>query len=431
MFTAKASISLYNPRNVIKLTFPGVISCRMILMARSLLSLLAGGAMLLPATALSSSRKPGEPIVERIVIVMRHGIRAPLASEVPQGTRIATPWPRWPVEESRLTPHGIRALETVAAADRRRFIALGVLPRGCAAPGAIRIRTNVSDRTIASGEAYARGIAPGCGLAAEHLEAGAIDPIFEPLRAGATRFDANRAVAEIERFTGGMRALAARHADTIALLDRILGCAPRGTGCTPDAPARVSPSPDGRGIELQGPIRDTSGIAQVLLLQYVEGLPLRDVGWGRADPAALTRIGALHAALFDVFTRSPYMASHQAAVLGRHVMEKLADPRGPRIEVLMGHDTNVTALGAVLRTSLRAPGYAVDDVPPGGAILIERLRDRKSGRRYVRLSYRTQSPQALRSGSAAASIRPLTMAGCTHLCPADRFTQLLQSRLAE
>lgn len=403
----------------------------MIRMARPLLALFAGGAMLLPGPALSASSRPKGLAVERVVIVMRHGIRAPLGGEVPDGTRTAAPWPRWPVEESRLTPHGIRALETIAAADRRRFVAQRVLPRNCAAAGTIRVRTNVSDRTIASGEAYARGIAPGCGVAPEHLKAGAIDPIFEPLRARATRFDANEAVAAIERFTGGMAALASRHAAAIALLDRVLGCAPRNTGCTPALPAQVRPAPDGHGIELQGPIRDTSGIAQVLLLQYVEGLPRRDIGWGRADPATLTRLGALHAALFDVFTRAPYMASHQAAILGRHVLETLADPAGPRIEVLMGHDTNVTALAAALRTSLSAPGYAMDDVPPGGAILIEQLRDRESGRRYVRLSYRTQSPQVLRRGGAAVSISGLKMAGCARLCPADRFARILRSRLAD
>ena len=403
----------------------------MIRMPRPALALFAGAAMLLPGAALSAPARPQGLAVERVVIVMRHGIRAPLAGEVPEGTRTAAPWPRWPVAESRLTPHGRRALETVAAADRRRFVAQRVMPRNCAASGAIRIRTNVSDRTIASGEAYGRGIAPGCGIAAEHLKAGEIDPIIEPLCAGATRFDASRAVAAIERFTGGAAALTTRHAAAIALLDRILGCAPLGTGCPPNLPAQLRPAPDGRGIELQGPIRDTSGIAQVLLLQYVEGLPLRDTGWGRADPAALTRLGALHAALFDVFTRSPYMASHQAAILGRHVLETLADPAGPRIEVLMGHDTNVTALAAALRTSLKAPGYATDDVPPGGAILVEQLRDRKSGRRFVRLSYRTQSPQVLRQGGAAVSIGSLRMAGCARLCPADRFARILRSRLAD
>lgn len=56
----------------------------------------------------------------------------------------------------------------------------------------------------------------------------------------------------------------------------------------------------------------------------------------------------------------------------------------------MGHDTNVTALAAALDVDLSASGYATNDVPPGRAILIERLHDRRTGERFVRVSYRTQ-----------------------------------------
>jgi len=51
-----------------------------------------------------------------------------------------------------------------------------------------------------------------------------------------------------------------------------------------------------------------------------------------------------------------------------------------RLSILVGHDTNVTALAAALRVDLKAPGYATNDVPPGGALLLERLRDAGSGR---------------------------------------------------
>jgi 4-phytase/acid phosphatase len=369
-------------------------------------------------------------VVERAILVMRHGIRAPLAEEVPDGTRTGAPWPRWPVAESRVTDHGARALAIVAGQDRRLFAAEGLLAaKGCSAPGAVRIWTNTSDRTIASGDAYARGFAPDCAPAVEHRAAGEIDPLFEPLRAHATDFDATAAIADIARDTGGMAALVERHRAAMVELDRVLGCA--AGGCVPSGPAQVVPADGARAIELQGPIRATSGVAQVLLLQYVEGLPAAQVGWGRADAATLRRVGALHAALFAVFTHPPYMAAHQAAALGSHVLDTLATGEGPRVEVLMGHDTNVTALAAALRVELDAPGYAVNDVPPGGAILIERLRETRSGRAFVRVSYRTQSPATLRTLGKATSLRRLRVAGCKAvLCPADSFATLLRGRLA-
>ncbi|MDT8758086.1 histidine-type phosphatase [Sphingomonas psychrotolerans] len=383
--------------------------------------------MLAPAEA----RPRPTLVAERAVLVMRHGIRAPLPGEVPEATRTRGDWPRWPVAPSRITPHGERALALVAQADRRLLAWRGLLTSaGCPAPGMIRIHTNSSDRTIASGEAYARGFAPGCAVTVEHRPLGEADPIFEPLRARATRFDAGAAIASIERETGGMAALVRRHRAELALLDRVLGCPASPQGCVPAGPPSLQPGEGGHDIILSGPIRATSGVAQVLLLEYLEGMSRADVGWGRADAETLRRIGALHAALFTVFTRPTYMAAHQSAVLGREVLRSLGDA-GPRLTVLMGHDTNVTALAAALRVDLKAPGYAANDVPPGGALQIERLRDTRSGASFVRVSYRTQPPAGLRAGTQATSLVPLRIPGCGEiLCAAETFRSLLQKRLA-
>ena len=369
-------------------------------------------------------------VLERAVLVMRHGIRAPLDGEVPPGTRTGAPWPAWPVAESRITPHGVRALERVAAYDRRVLTEHGLFGRnGCPADG-VRIRSNSSDRTIASGEAYAAGFAPGCKLVVEHRPLGTVDPVFEPLRARATRFDAAAAIAAINRETGGMAMLARRHGAALARLDRVLGCTPVGRGCVSAGMPAIAASADGHDLVLTGPIRAASGIAQVLLLQEAEGFPRENVGWGRVKPTALEQLGALHAALFAVFTHPPYMAAHQAAIVGREVRASLSST-GPRLTVFMGHDTTVTALAAALRIDLKAPGYATNDVPPGGALLIERLRDRRSGVRFIRVSYRTQSLETLRGLGRSASLLPMAIPGCPRRsCTAAMFSRLLSSRLA-
>ncbi|WP_260600189.1 histidine-type phosphatase [Sphingomonas endolithica] len=398
---------------------------------RSRLLTIAGALATLVAPASVVARTA--VTVDQAILVMRHGIRAPLSGEVPAGTRTGQPWPRWSVAESRITDHGKSALIRVAEEDRRRFVRQGLIPAtGCPSARGITIHSNTSDRTIVSGAAYADGLARGCGLAVDHLALDRIDPIFEPLRAGTTGFDPKTAIASIDRSTGGMKAMAVRHAGNIALLDDVLACSPRANGCAPPDPAAVTSSGDGKGVDLSGPIRTTSGIAQVLLLQYIEGMPLRSVGWGRVDAAKLQRLGTLHAALFDVFTRPPYMAAHQASALGRDVLETLSAD-APRLRILMGHDTNVTALAAALRIDLTAPGYATNDVAPGGAILIERGHD-SAGILFVRLFYRTQSPDALRTGTRAVDRTPLPIPGCTQMkggwCSLAKFTMLLSNNLA-
>jgi 4-phytase/acid phosphatase len=317
-----------------------------------------------------------------------------------------------------------------ARADRADWAAQGLLPAtGCPATGTIRIWSNSSSRTIASGQAYAKGLAPDCAIPVGHRPDDQADPLFEPLRARATRFDADAAVADINRFTGGMDALVARHRDALHLLDTVLGCGdPK--GCDPAGAPRLTPSADGHGIDLSGPIRTASGTAQVLLLQYAEGLA-PSVGGAPVDGAMLARLGVLHAALFDVYSRSPYMAAHQSAAFGRHMIDALAAANGPKVDLLVGHDTNVTALAAALGFDLIAPGYAANDAAPGGAVLIQRWHDAR-GRAFVTMTYRTQSPDRIRDGAAAVNVSPVHARGCPAdaPCPLDRFIALFGQRLA-
>lgn len=379
------------------------------------------------ADARTTSPAPAGMTLDRVVILMRHGVRAPLDGEVPEGTRTAAPWPHWTTPESQLTPNGGAALVTAARADRADWVARGLISAsGCPA---IRIRTNTASRTIASGEVYAKGFAPACAVAIAHNPVDQVDPLFEPLRARATRFDAAAAVADVNRFTGGMDALVARHRDGLRLLDRVLGCR-EAKGCDPAGPARLTPSADGHGIDLTGPIRTASGTAQVLLLQYAEGLA-PSVGGLPVDGKLLAQLGALHAALFDVYSRSPYMAAHQSAAFGRHMIAALTARDETKVDMLVGHDTNVTALAALLGFDLVAPGYAANDAAPGGAILLNRWHDR-AGKPFVTVTYRTQSPTQIRAHAGAVTVTPVQVRGCPAdaPCPLDRFISLFQERLA-
>lgn len=368
------------------------------------------------------------PHVERVVVVMRHGVRAPIIGEAPTGTLTRDPWPVWPVPPEHLTPRGARALEMLGRSDRAWLAGLGVLPaRGCPASGQVMIWTNTAQRTVASGEAFAEGLAPGCGVPVGHRAADEVDPLFEPLRAGVAPFDPASAIASIEAYTGGIEHLATRLAPELKELDRVLGCgAPQ--GCAPPRPSRLSPSADGRGVDLAGPVRDTSGVAQVLLLQYVEGLSPTPSAWRNVDPAALKRLGALHAALFDVFTRPPYMRARQAGPLARRVLEALEKPH-KGLDVLVGHDTNVTALAAALGASLEAPGYATGDVPPGGALILLSLVDER-GRRSVRVYYQTQSPGALRRLEGRVSRTAIAVMGAgPNPLPLSEFSRRLNEAI--
>lgn len=378
-------------------------------------------------TATPSLARP-QSSIERVILLMRHGVRSPLDGEVPPGTRTGRPWPIWTAPAEQVTPHGAAALRALARADRRWLAASGVLPaRGCPAPETLRIWTNSSPRTIASGTYYAEGFAPGCSLTVGHKPVGETDALFEPLNLHPPRFNAAEAAASIQRYTGGAVALAERHRAGLTLLERLLACP--AAPCSPEEPASVTASADGHGIDLKGPIRAASGTAQVLMLQYLEGLPMAQVGWGRASPAVLAQLGAVHGALFDVFSRPPYMAAFQMAPTVDRITRDLTDDQAPAFDLLVGHDTNVAALAAVLGVPVQAPGFAENDPSPGGGIAIALVRA-PDGSKAVRLWYRSQSAADIRAARDRAVWKPLRLQGCDegieHRCLLPRFLKRLE-----
>lgn len=166
---------------------------------------------------------------------------------------------------------------------------------------------------------------------------------------------------------------------------------------------------------------------------------MAQVGWGRADAAMIERLGVLHTLLFAVHARPPYMAARQAAVLGRNMLASLDRADGPRVDMLVGHDSNVNGLAAVLDVHFKVPGYAPDDAALGGALILERLRDRADGRRYVRVRYLAQTLDQLRALTPLTPDRPpatstLRVAACalpgTNLCRLGDFMRVVRDRLA-
>jgi 4-phytase/acid phosphatase len=404
----------------------------------------------------SAEPRPKPLVLERAVMLVRHGVRAPLPDEALAPH--VSPWPQWSTPGSFLTPHGAEGMRLLGIYDRARYAAMGLLPtQGCPASGDIVIWANAVERTVASGDALAQGLAPGCGVGVAHLPLGRQDPLFAWPGSDLPNFDAAAAVAAITAETGGAAKLAGPYRGAITILQVILGCDAPAAGVAPLAPpcniagtpASIAVSADGRGIDLSGPIRITSGTAQVLMLEYVEGLPIDQVGWGRATAERLAEVSTLHGLLFDVYSRPPYMAPRVAGALARRLLAAVdgsgADSGGaagataPKLTILVGHDDNIAAITALLGVDFQSAGYGYDDPPIGAALIFEVLRDGATGELYVRTLLQAQTPDQLRDLSRLdlahpPSIEPLAPAGCVHtdsgLCRLQDFTAMMRRRLA-
>ncbi|MDV6330400.1 histidine-type phosphatase [Asticcacaulis sp. 201] len=377
--------------------------------------------------------------LERVVMLYRHGVRAPLKGEAEESLSHDA-WPVWSTPESLLTPHGKEGMRLLGVYDRLWLTKEGLLPsNGCATAAQVNIWANKEERTITSGNALSEGLAPGCAVPVGHLAADAHDPLFEPVEAKAVPYDPAAALSSFKAAFGSADKLMAPHRQAVRTLEDILDCRHTQPACDlASVPGDVKIGADGRGISLTGPIDTTSGTAEVLILQYIEGLPLDQVGWGRASRARLSEISRLHGLLFDVYVRSPYMAPRVAGPMGRRILDTLTAEKAPPVTLLVGHDNNIAALAALVGVDFHIDSYGYQDMPVGGAIGFEVLKSQKTGKRYVRVIYQAQTLDQLRTLTPLDLQHPpvvqtLRMKTCTvngqALCPLKRFTSLMNDRM--
>lgn len=387
---------------------------------RNFARLVGASAFGLLLAGMACAKEPAVPQglkLDRVVLLMRHGVRPPTKSPpMPEGTA-NQPWPSWPVAPGYLTPHGRVGVERLGGYDRSAWTAAGLLPRsGCAD---IRIVADSDERTIRTAEAYAEALAPGCNVAIDHKPQDVADPIFSPIDERAVAFDATKAREAVLAGAGGEAGLAAldkRLAPELARLDAIL-CAPASPTCgVRQKPTGLAAAKPDKRPKLNGAIDRASTAAQILLLEYAEGKPLAEVGWGRATPADIERLGVFHAEEFRLLARPRYVARANMAGIAPLIVQGLTADKGPVVTMISGHDTNIASLGGLLDLHWKVPGLATDDPAPGGAIVLERLVDGR-GQAYVRALYRSQTVEQIRNLADPAVEVPyvavLPIAGCT------------------
>jgi 4-phytase/acid phosphatase len=195
-------------------------------------------------------------------------------------------------------------------------------------------------------------------------------------------------------------------------------------------PSVIQVSADGRSVDVTGPIRLASGAAQVLMLQYLEGFPMDQVGWGRASLEQITQVSRLHALLFEVYSRPSYMAPRMAHDLAGRLVALIGGegdrtnrsrrlPATPVLSIIVGHDDNIAAITALLDVHFQLPGYGRDDPPVGGALIFEVYRKSRGGERFVRTVYQAQTPDQLRTLQPLdlthpPSLQALSALACRH-----------------
>ena len=154
------------------------------------------------------------------------------------------------------------------------------------------------------------------------------------------------------------------------------------------------------------------------------------------DDGARLHALAFHPLEYDIVARPSYVAQRGAAPFLDAISTAFA-PGGPKLTLLVGHDTNIAHLGGALDLHWKAADYPANDPPPGGALGFELLRD-AHGRRFVRAFFTAQSMDQLRNlDTLSLKSRPfrqvVAIPGCgtaarNFLCPLADFQTLVASK---
>jgi 4-phytase / acid phosphatase len=391
--------------------------------AAALFALLAALTEALPA-AVRAQPAPQTPRL--VVVVTRHGVRSPTHPDE-LAAYAAQAWPAWEVEAGYLTPHGAALMRQFGSYYRNFYVAEGLFPAaGCPEAGSVYIWADVDERTIATGQAIADGLAPGCSIAVDHATTHS-DPLFDPVPA-LGKADPQAALASALGSVGyEPGALAGAYAGALATLEKVLGCK---AGCTSLSAVPTTISADAKtGLaSLNGGLDLAATAAENILLEYADGKP--NPAWGRVNAATLQQIMQLHALKTRIEHENYYGARAEGsniltaidATLAQAVTGAQSDatkaPPSSRFVVFSGHDTTLALLAGLLHLSWLMQGYQMNDTPPGGALVFE-LYAPAGAAPFVRLFFVAQSLDQMRSGDGLNPGRvPVYIPGCPSLdCP--------------
>jgi len=420
--------------------------------------ILLAAALLVTIAAPAQSPKPNhkKEQLRFTLILSRHGIRPPLSTPESLHSYSSDPWPTWEVPLGHLTPHGAEALKQLGSWMRADLADDGLFPAtGCPSESDIYLYADTDERNISSTRATFSAFAAGCPALPVHTVFPAMrtrDPLFLPIPGTFPRPLADNVMAALREALGAdpSIALTAKGHPELNELAHILAPDPAHPPDTPinSIPVLVVPNPAGDPIVAnRSPLATASSLTEDFLLEYVDGEPMKEVGWGRVDEATIHRLITLNVANFTYGVRTPLFARAIASNLMGHMLATLDQaaqspaggvkplgPAGTKLVYISGHDTNLHAIAGLLGLHWTSDSVR-DETPPDSQLVFELWQHRHSHQYTVRILYRAQTLAQLRSAKPLAAdspaVIPLTPPGCksSHGCSFAAFRKAAQTRL--
>jgi 4-phytase / acid phosphatase len=390
--------------------------------------------------------------IRSVILLVRHGVRTPIESETRSSAYNAQAWPSWPSPAGVLTEHGASALKLLADYYRLRYPAL-LGNVSCDHPG-IYAEANTTQRTIASAKVLVAELAPGCNLEVHTSPAGQRNPLFAP---------ADVSTAARQKVVDATNGRMANQPDwftnafTLPLEQMhhvLMDCS--GADCDRAKPDfRVTRVQNGvaapRNKREENPVTLGADFAENFLLEYTQGFPMEQVGWGRVSRVDLNRLMEMNTHYHDFMLRTPYsgqvVASDLAARISKTILASASGKAVPgelgtpqdRVILLDAHDGNLSWLGGLLRLDWILQDQTFNATPPGGGFAFEVHHDRRTGANTVQVFFISQTLDQMRylrplTGTEQPSVAPIFVPGCSgpgpgYACSVEDFDKVVMSAI--
>jgi 4-phytase/acid phosphatase len=410
--------------------------------------------------------------LEKVIVLGRHGVRSPLQTNEKLAAYSHSVWPAWDAPPGFLTSHGRALMTSLGAFYQSFYTAEGLFKgEGCDRARSTYVWSDTDERDVATAGGFVAGLFPGCDVPIHRLSGeDEVDPVVHPLKAHIGHPDKAEAAAEVLGSVGG-------DADNVKIaympafltLDRILGGCGK-TTCDGEVAGRqmlfnmkadIEPAEDDDHLirESKGPLGVASTLSEILLLEYADGKPMDQVGFGRLSRADLTQVLGLHSIYSELSQETDYPARVGASNMMKHIVDTLMPhpeheqspntdaqgetngfgPPGKRFVYLATHDTNIANMAGLLRIHWMMAGDQADPTPPGGALVFELRKDTKDGSQWVRLRFISETLDQMHVNAPLSLEHPATVfsvfiPGCSvashaNECPLDGFARLVHDRV--
>jgi 4-phytase/acid phosphatase len=306
-------------------------------------------------------------------------------------------------------------MELFGTYDRMQLAGQQLLSKeGCADAAKVTFYADSDQRTRETANALAKGLFPGCNVQVPSLPEGTNDPLFHLSPEDIANADTAVTTAAIAgRIGNNPDSLTKAYRTELTAFDNILASCGKAAPNSPkrtslfDIPATLSAGQGDHLADLRGPINTASTLAENLLLEYTEGMDNAEVGWGCVDGTTIQSLIALHTAATDFTQRTPAIASVQSSRLLNYIYLALEQAVGQRpvrgapgkssdcALFLIGHDTNLLNMAATLNLTWIVDGRR-DDTPPGGALIFELWKHRRTGNYDVKIYFSAQTLEQMR-----------------------------------